>query len=162
MISLLSHLMNGLSLGSVYAIIALGYTMVYGIAKMLNFAHGDVIMIGAYVSFCAVHYWNLPPMAALAVAMLACTVLGITIERLAYKPLRQATSLAVLITAIGISYLLQLTGAAELPATVLYPMVTGGSIIFSALSGRVFFKEKLSVYQLVSIGLCFVGTLLFL
>ena len=107
MVSLLSHLMNGLSLGSVYAIIALGYTMVYGIAKMLNFAHGDVIMIGAYVSFCAVHYWNLPPMVALAVAMLACTVLGITIERLAYKPLRQATSLAVLITAIGMSYLLQ-------------------------------------------------------
>ncbi len=107
MVSLLSHLMNGLSLGSVYAIIALGYTMVYGIAKMLNFAHGDVIMIGAYVSFCAVHYWNLPPAVAVAVAMLACTALGITIERLAYKPLRQATSLAVLITAIGMSYLLQ-------------------------------------------------------
>ncbi|MBQ2928707.1 MAG: branched-chain amino acid ABC transporter permease [Clostridia bacterium] len=107
MVSLLSHLMNGLSLGSVYAIIALGYTMVYGIAKMLNFAHGDVIMIGAYVSFCAVHYWNLPPAIAIVVAMLACTVLGITIERLAYKPLRQATSLAVLITAIGMSYLLQ-------------------------------------------------------
>nr|MBR4279892.1 branched-chain amino acid ABC transporter permease [Clostridia bacterium] len=105
--SLLSHLMNGLSLGSVYAIIALGYTMVYGIAKMLNFAHGDVIMIGAYVSFCAVHYWNLPPVVAIVVAMLACTALGITIERLAYKPLRQATSLAVLITAIGMSYLLQ-------------------------------------------------------
>ncbi len=107
MVSLLSHLMNGLSLGSVYAIIALGYTMVYGIAKMLNFAHGDVIMIGAYISFCAVHYWNLPPAVAVVVAMLACTVLGITIERLAYKPLRQATSLAVLITAIGMSYLLQ-------------------------------------------------------
>lgn len=107
MISLLSHLMNGLSLGSVYAIIALGYTMVYGIAKMLNFAHGDVIMIGAYVSFCAVHYWNLPPVVALVVAMLVCTVLGVLIERLAYKPLRQAASLAVLITAIGMSYLLQ-------------------------------------------------------
>ena len=107
MVSLLSHLMNGLSLGSVYAIIALGYTMVYGIAKMLNFAHGDVIMIGAYISFCAVHYWNLPPVLAMVVAMLVCTVLGITIERLAYKPLRQATSLAVLITAIGMSYLLQ-------------------------------------------------------
>ncbi|MBQ7139028.1 MAG: branched-chain amino acid ABC transporter permease [Clostridia bacterium] len=105
--SLLSHLMNGLSLGSVYAIIALGYTMVYGIAKMLNFAHGDVIMIGAYVSFCAVHYLNLPPVVAIVLAMLACTALGITIERLAYKPLRQATSLAVLITAIGMSYLLQ-------------------------------------------------------
>ena len=69
MISLLSHLMNGLSLGSVYAIIALGYTMVYGIAKMLNFAHGDVIMIGAYVSFCAVHYWNLPPAVAVVVEL---------------------------------------------------------------------------------------------
>ena len=107
MITLLSHLLNGLSLGSVYAIIALGYTMVYGIAKMLNFAHGDVIMIGAYISFCAVQYWNLPPVVSVAVAMLVCTVLGITIERLAYKPLRQATSLAVLITAIGMSYLLQ-------------------------------------------------------
>ena len=107
MISLLSHLMNGLSLGSVYAIIALGYTMVYGIAKMLNFAHGDVIMIGAYISFCAIHYWNLPPALALVAAMAVCTVLGIVIERLAYKPLRQATSLAVLITAIGMSYLLQ-------------------------------------------------------
>ena len=107
MISFLSHLMNGLSLGSVYAVIALGYTMVYGIAKMLNFAHGDVIMVGAYISFCAVHYWNLPPAVAVVVAMLVCTVLGITIERLAYKPLRKATSLAVLITAIGMSYLLQ-------------------------------------------------------
>ena len=103
----LSNLISGLSLGSIYALIALGYTMVYGIAKMLNFAHGDVIMIGAYVSFCAVHYWQLPPAVALVVAMVACTVLGITIERLAYKPLRQATSLAVLITAIGMSYLLQ-------------------------------------------------------
>ena len=107
MITLLSHLLNGLSLGSVYAIIALGYTMVYGIAKMLNFAHGDVIMIGAYISFCAVQYWNLPPLVSVAVAMLVCTVLGITIERLAYKPLRKASSLAVLITAIGMSYLLQ-------------------------------------------------------
>ena len=107
MMTFLNHLINGISLGSVYAIIALGYTMVYGIAKMLNFAHGDVIMIGAYVSFCAVHYWNLPPAAAVVVAMLACTALGIIIERLAYKPLRQATSLAVLITAIGMSYLLQ-------------------------------------------------------
>ena len=107
MISLLSHLMNGLSLGSVYAIIALGYTMVYGIAKMLNFAHGDVIMIGAYVSFCVVFYLQLPPVLALVIAMAVCMVLGIVIERLAYKPLRQAPSLSVLITAIGVSYLLQ-------------------------------------------------------
>ena len=107
MISLLSHLMNGLSLGSVYAIIALGYTMVYGIAKMLNFAHGDVIMIGAYVSFCVVFYLQLPPVVALLIAMVVCMVLGMVIERLAYKPLRKAPSLSVLITAIGVSYLLQ-------------------------------------------------------
>ncbi|MBQ7486309.1 MAG: branched-chain amino acid ABC transporter permease [Clostridia bacterium] len=103
----LSYLINGISLGSVYAIIALGYTMVYGIAKMLNFAHGDVIMVGAYVSFCAVQYLNLPPWLSVVFAMAVCTVLGITIEGLAYKPLRQAPSLAVLITAIGMSYLLQ-------------------------------------------------------
>ncbi|MDO5434964.1 MAG: branched-chain amino acid ABC transporter permease [Clostridia bacterium] len=105
--SFLSHLVNGLSLGSVYAIIALGYSMVYGIAKMLNFAHGDVIMVGAYISFCATQYWGLPPLVSVLCSMVVCTVLGIIIERLAYKPLRQAGSLAVLITAIGVSYLLQ-------------------------------------------------------
>ena len=107
MIQFLSYLLNGISLGSVYAIIALGYSMVYGIAKMLNFAHGDVIMIGAYMSFCAVQYWNLPPIMAILVAIVVCTALGILIERMAYKPLRQATSLSVLITAIGVSWLLQ-------------------------------------------------------
>ena len=109
MIQFLSYLLNGISLGSVYAIIALGYSMVYGIAKMLNFAHGDVIMIGAYMSFCATQYWNLPPVVSLLIAMAVCTLLGITVERLAYKPLRSATSLAVLITAIGMSWLLQNT-----------------------------------------------------
>ena len=103
----LFNLVNGLSLGSVYAIIALGYTMVYGIAKMLNFAHGDVIMVGAYVSFCAFQYWGFPAIPSVLAAMVFCTVLGVIIERLAYRPLRQATSLAVLITAIGMSYLLQ-------------------------------------------------------
>ena len=103
----LSSLVNGLSLGSIYAIIALGYTMVYGIAKMLNFAHGDVIMVGAYIAFCGAQYWGLPPVLCVLCAMAVCTVLGVTIERLAYRPLRQATSLAVLITAIGMSYLLQ-------------------------------------------------------
>ncbi|HIS85066.1 MAG TPA: branched-chain amino acid ABC transporter permease [Candidatus Faecivicinus avistercoris] len=103
----LSYLINGISLGSVYAIIALGYTMVYGIAKMLNFAHGDVIMIGAYISFCATQYLGLPAIVSVAMAMAVCTVLGIVIEGLAYRPLRQAPSLAVLITAIGVSYLLQ-------------------------------------------------------
>ena len=103
----LDNLINGLSLGSIYAIIALGYTMVYGIAKMLNFAHGDVIMVGAYIAFCGLQYWNLPPVLAILLAMVVCTLLGVTIEGLAYRPLRQATSLAVLITAIGMSYLLQ-------------------------------------------------------
>lgn len=103
----LSNLINGISLGSVYAIIALGYTMVYGIAKMLNFAHGDVIMVGAYISFCATAYLKLPPIVSVILAMIVCTLLGIIIERLAYKPLRKASSLAVLITAIGVSYFLQ-------------------------------------------------------
>ena len=103
----LQHLINGISIGSVYAIIALGYTMVYGIAKMLNFAHGDVIMVGAYISFCVTNYMGLPAIVSVAAAMLVCTLLGIVIEGLAYKPLRGAPSLAVLITAIGVSYFLQ-------------------------------------------------------
>ncbi|MBQ1534488.1 MAG: branched-chain amino acid ABC transporter permease [Erysipelotrichaceae bacterium] len=103
----LSYLISGIRLGSIYAIIALGYTMVYGIAKMLNFAHGDVIMIGAYVAFFALYRAGLPLIVSLLAAVAVCTVLGITIEKLAYKPLRSATSLAVLITAIGVSYFLQ-------------------------------------------------------
>ena len=103
----LSNLINGLSLGSVYAIIALGYTMVYGISKMLNFAHGDVIMVGAYISFCATAYLNLPAWVSVILAMIVCTALGILIEGLAYRPLRGTGSLAVLITAIGVSYFLQ-------------------------------------------------------
>ena len=106
--SFLSYLINGVSLGSVYAIIALGYTMVYGIAKMLNFAHGDVIMIGAYVVFTTMTGMQLNPLLAILIAMVVCTLLGMLIERVAYKPLRNASSnLAVLITAIGVSYLLQ-------------------------------------------------------
>ena len=103
----LNYLISGISLGSVYAIIALGYTMVYGIAKMLNFAHGDVIMVGAYVCFFATSRYELPPLLGVLLAVAVCTVLGITVERLAYKPLRAAPSLAVLITAIGMSYFLQ-------------------------------------------------------
>ena len=106
--SFISYLVNGLSLGSVYALIALGYTMVYGIAKMLNFAHGDVIMIGAYVALITMKQAGLPTWVAILISIIACTVLGVLMERVAYKPLRNATSsLAVLITAIGVSYLLQ-------------------------------------------------------
>lgn len=126
----LSHLINGISLGSIYAIIALGYTMVYGIAKMLNFAHGDVIMVGSYVCFYAISSYNLPPVVSVLLAMVVCTVLGVVIERLAYKPLRQAPSLAVLITAIGMSYFLQ--NAAQLLWTANpknFPSITGGANI---------------------------------
>ena len=106
--SFISYLVNGLSLGSVYALIALGYTMVYGIAKMLNFAHGDVIMIGAYVALVSMNQAGMPVPAAVVISIVACTVLGVVMERIAYKPLRNASSsLAVLITAIGVSYLLQ-------------------------------------------------------
>lgn len=106
--SILSYLINGISLGSVYAIIALGYTMVYGIAKMLNFAHGDVIMVGGYAALTLMLNMGTHPMAAVLAAIVVCTVLGVVIERIAYRPLRNAASpLAVLITAIGVSYLLQ-------------------------------------------------------
>ena len=148
----LSNLINGLSLGSVYAIIALGYTMVYGIAKMLNFAHGDVIMIGAYISFVTITSLGTPPLLALVIAMLVCTGLGMLIERLAYKPLRSATSLAVLITAIGVSYFLQ--NLAQLiwsPNTVVYPsIVTFGSL--QLFSGRLIITGE----ALVTVAACVV------
>ena len=107
MVKLIQTLISGLSLGSIYALIALGYTMVYGIAKMLNFAHGDIIMVGAYAVITSVLTLNLPPVVAILISILVCVVLGVTIEFLAYRPLRQAPPLSVLITAIGVSYLLQ-------------------------------------------------------
>ena len=103
----ITNLINGVSLGSIYAVIALGYTMVYGIAKMLNFAHGDVIMVGAYIVFALTSYAGVNPYLALVISMASCTLLGMAIERFAYKPLRGASPLAVLITAIGVSYFLQ-------------------------------------------------------
>lgn len=102
---ILSTLINGLSLGGIYAMIALGYTMVYGIAKMLNFAHGDIIMVGGYLIYVFMATNN--PLLAVLLACVGCLLLGITIEKIAYKPLRGASPLAVLITAIGVSYLLQ-------------------------------------------------------
>ena len=130
--SFLNNVITGISLGSIYAIIALGYTMVYGIAKMLNFAHGDVIMVGAYVCFFATGSFGLHPVVGVLLAMVVCTILGVVIEGLAYKPLRQAPSLAVLITAIGISWFLQnsaqiLWGAAP---KVFTPVVSGSISLF--------------------------------
>lgn len=148
--SLLNNLINGISLGSVYAIIALGYTMVYGIAKMLNFAHGDVIMVGAYACFFMVTGYGFNPVIGIIVAVIVCTLLGVVIERLAYKPLRQVTSLAVLITAIGVSYFLQ--NAAQL-------LWTSNPKIFPALFGnggiKLFGGDLLIPYKtLVTIAAC--------
>ena len=139
--SFVSYLINGISLGSVYAIIALGYTMVYGIAKMLNFAHGDIIMVGGYIALTAMNAWGVNPILAVVLAVIFCTILGVVIERVAYRPLRKAASpLAVLITAIGVSYLLQnvallifgadtksFTSVVSVPSLVL----AGGSLILS-------------------------------
>ena len=161
----LSYLINGVSLGSIYAIIAFGYTMVYGIAKMLNFAHGDVIMVGAYVSFYTTSFaansllGENPSALASAgatllsvlVAMAVCTVLGVIIEGLAYRPLRQAGSLAVLITAIGVSYFLQngaqlLFGANPVNFT---PVISGQLTLFS---GRL----RISYVALLTVAACIV------
>lgn len=131
----LSYLIGGLGLGSVYAIIALGYSMVYGIAKMLNFAHGDVIMVGAFVAYFALSSFGLPAIVALILSVVACTVLGIVVEKLAYKPLRGASSLSVLITAIGVSYFLQ--NAAMLmwgTDTKIFPTILEGSLTIGELS----------------------------
>ncbi|MDR0819835.1 MAG: branched-chain amino acid ABC transporter permease [Oscillospiraceae bacterium] len=148
--SFLSHLISGISLGSIYAIIALGYTMVYGIAKMLNFAHGDVIMVGAYACFFMVSRYEIPAVVGVLSAVVICTLLGIIIERLAYKPLRSATSLAVLITAIGISYFLQ--NAAQLLWTsnpkVFNSLMGDGSV--KLFDGRL----SISVTAIVTIVVC--------
>ncbi len=155
--SILQSLINGISIGAVYAIIALGYTMVYGIAKMLNFAHGDVIMVGAYISYCVTTYLGMPAIVSVLAAMVVCTLLGILIEGLAYKPLRGVPSLAVLITAIGVSYFLQ--NAAQLiwgSAPKIYPSVVtmepiqlfDGQII---ITGQVIATVVVSV--LIMIGL---------
>lgn len=148
----ISNLISGIRLGSIYAIIALGYTMVYGIAKMLNFAHGDVIMIGAYSAFLALYRANLPLPIALIISIIICTLLGVIIERLAYKPLRQASSLAVLITAIGVSYFLQnlallIWGSA---AKIFPTILDYGSInLFND-------QLKLSYQMLITITVCIV------
>lgn len=148
----ISNLISGIRLGSIYAIISLGYTMVYGIAKMLNFAHGDVIMIGAYSAFVALYRANLPLPIALIISIIICTLLGVIIERLAYKPLRQASSLAVLITAIGVSYFLQnlallIWGSA---AKIFPTILDYGSInLFND-------QLKLSYQMLITITVCIV------
>lgn len=145
----LSYLISGISLGSVYAIIALGYTMVYGIAKMLNFAHGDVIMVGGYMSFVAMSALHLPGWVSVLAGMAVCTVLGIVIEALAYRPLRSAPSLAVLITAIGVSYLLQNSALLIWGANpISYPPVVSGTL--HLFDGQL----SISYVSLVTVAAC--------
>ncbi len=156
----LSYLISGLGLGSVYAIIALGYSMVYGIAKMLNFAHGDVIMVGAYVSFFAMTLAGLPFAVSVPAAVVVCTLLGMTVERLAYKPLRQASSLAVLITAIGVSYFLQ--NAAQLlwgSDTKIYPTILPGAV---SLFGGQLSVSYLTIVTILTCILIMTGLMLFI
>jgi len=144
----INYLIIGLSLGSVYAIIALGYTMVYGIAKMLNFAHGDIIMIGAYIAFFALCNYGLPLWLSVLLAVFVCVVSSVIIERIGYKPLRKASSLSVLITAIGFSYLLQ--NSAQLlwgSDTKIFPnIIQNGSVSFGSLS--------ISYLTIITISIC--------
>ena len=161
----LSYLITGISLGSIYAIIALGYTMVYGIAKMLNFAHGDVIMVGAYVSFYVTMFagsnllgedpsaltTGAVALVSVLLAMVVCTVLGVVIEGLAYRPLRQAGSLAVLITAIGVSYFLQNSALLIWKAAAkTYPPVVAGAV--QLFNGQL----TISYISLLTIAACVV------
>ena len=145
----LSYMISGVSLGSVYAIIALGYTMVYGIAKMLNFAHGDVIMVGGYVSLLSVTALGFPWWVGALLAIVVCTVLGVVIEGLAYKPLRSAPSLAVLITAIGVSYFLQNAALLIWGSTPMsYTPIVSGSLSLGGL--------RISYISLVTIAMCII------
>ena len=159
MTRLIETLISGLSLGSIYALMALGYTMVYGIAKMLNFAHGDVIMVGGYISLLAMSSLGLPWWVGVLLAMVVCTVLGVIIEGLAYKPLRAAPSLAVLITAIGVSYFLQnaaqlIWGASPMSYT---PIVSGSLQLF----GEQLSISYVSLLTIVVCAVIMVGLTLF-
>ena len=157
----LSTLISGISLGGIYALIALGYTMVYGIAKMLNFAHGDVIMVGAFMMFISLTKMSLPPVLCIIIGTIICTILGVVIEKLAYKPLRKATSLAVLITAIGVSYFLQnsaqlIFGAGSKTFTSLF-----GNGNISLLGGEIIISHNTIVTIIVSI-IIMIGLTLFI
>lgn len=141
LINLIEQLINGLRTGSVYALIAIGYTMVYGIAKMINFAHGDIIMVGAYVLYFTISILGLGVAPALLITVLTCSLLGILTEKIAYKPLRNAPPLAVLITAIGMSFFLQsasllLFGSNPIPFPSVIPNVNVsiGPVVISSIT----------------------------
>ena len=154
MTSFFNTIINGLTLGGMYALVAIGYTMVYGIAKMINFAHGEIIMVGAYLAYVSYSLWGLPAMAAVVISIVGCSLLGVVTEKVAYKPLRNSGSLAVLITAIGVSYLLQnsfllIFGSAAITFPSFFPK---GQISF--------FGYTISYVAALSIVLTFVITFL--
>lgn len=141
LINFIEQLINGLRTGSIYALIAIGYTMVYGIAKMINFAHGDIIMVGAYALYFSISILGLPVPVALVITVIVCAVLGVVIEKVAYKPLRSAPPLAVLITAIGMSFFLQsasllIFGSTPIPFQSVIPNVNiiVGPVVISSIT----------------------------
>ena len=141
LINFIEQLINGLRTGSIYALIAIRYTMVYGIAKMINFAHGDIIMVGAYALYFSISVLGLPVPVALVITVIVCAVLGVVIEKVAYKPLRSAPSLAVLITAIGMSFFLQsvsllIFGSTPIPFQSVIPNVniSVGPVVISSIT----------------------------
>ena len=141
LINFIEQLINGLRTGSIYALIAIGYTMVYGIAKMINFAHGDIIMVGAYALYFSISVLGLPVPVALVITVIVCAVLGVVIEKVAYKPLRSAPPLAVLITAIGMSFFLQsasllIFGSTPIPFQSVIPNVniSIGPVVISSIT----------------------------
>ncbi len=157
--SIIEQLINGLRTGSIYALIALGYTMVYGIAKMINFAHGDIIMVGAYILYVFISLLHVPAIPAVLLTTMVCAILGVAIEKVAYKPLRKAQPLAVLITAIGVSFFLQnliqiIFGATPIPfgSIIKIPAVKLGSITISGIT----------IVTLVVTTICMVALTLFI
>ena len=156
--SFLSYFVTGISLGSIYALIALGYTMVYGIAKMLNFAHGDVIMIGGYVAYTAMSTLHFPVWISVCISIISCIILGVLIEKIAYKPLRNASPLAILITAIGVSYLLQnvallIFGSAAKSFTSVVPRFSVGKSINLNISGETIVTIAVTVLIVIALSL---------
>lgn len=145
-ILLMQQILNGLHIGSIYALIALGYTMVYGIVKLINFAHGDIMMVGAYIAFMMIIAFNLPLPIAIIISMASCALIGMGIEKVAYKPLRNAPRMWALITAIGVSFFLEtlftiLFGASSKP----FPTLSLAPIQIGAL--------QISQIMMISIGL---------
>lgn len=145
----IQQLLNGLHIGSIYALIALGYTMVYGIVKLINFAHGDIMMVGAYVAFYMITVCKIPFVLSVIIAMVSCAIIGVVIEKIAYKPLREAPRMWALITAIGVSFFLQtlftiIFGASSMPfPTVSLPPIEIGGL-------------QVSQIMLISLGLSLV------